>query len=141
MKSDGGLRQLYRKHLTNAQWTAIETGATAGGVPDSEFCFPGGNQGWIENKLTRGWAVRMRPAQIGWLMRRSRMGGKCFIGVRRINKDDDEFWLFDGKYAMEVAQNGLANTPNMYRWCGGPLKWNWQQIEKMLTFANAVERV
>lgn len=128
--TDGGLRQLYRQHLKNAQWTAIETGATAGGVPDCEFCFPNGAQGWIENKQTKHWAVKMRPAQIGWLMRRWRMGGRCFIGVRRA---DDEFWLLKGEYAMLLSQSGLADTPNMYVWKGGPRNWDWQQIEMMLT--------
>jgi hypothetical protein len=40
MKQDGGLRVLFREPLPRTQWSSIETGATAGGVPDSEFGFP-----------------------------------------------------------------------------------------------------
>jgi hypothetical protein len=125
---DGGLRQLWRTHLKTAQWTPIETGGTAGGVPDSEYCFPTGRQGWIENKRTLGWAVKFRPMQVGWLLRRARMGGTCFVAVRRLNGAEDELYLVAGRYADALQDGGLRAVTHL-RWGGGPARWNWEEVE------------
>jgi hypothetical protein len=44
-KRHGDLRRIFREHLKEAQWSSIETGATAGGVPDSDYCFEGRQAG------------------------------------------------------------------------------------------------
>ena len=49
----------------------VETGATAGGVPDSAYCFPRGRRGWLEFKTVRGWQVPLKPAQVSWIARRA----------------------------------------------------------------------
>lgn len=134
--SDGGLRPLFRTHMPSAQWTTIETGSVSGGVPDSEFCFDGAVQGWMEYKACRtGWAVRVRPAQVAWLARRARYGGRCWVAVRRLGGGScDELWLFPGAAAGALKEGGLQGSAQ-YRvgyWYGGPAQWNWAQIEETI---------
>jgi hypothetical protein len=128
---DGGLRGLFTANLADAQWTPIETGATAQGCPDLEGCFPGGVQVWIEGKATSAWAVRIDREQVGWLMRRRRLGGRAFISVRRA---EDELWLLDGDQAALLKAEGLKPTtpvlPVQYR---GPKNWDWAAIQLALT--------
>ena len=123
---DGHLRRLFRQNLSHAQWTSIESGATAAGIPDSEFCFPGGIQGWIEFKKARGLTVGLRPEQVAWLMRRSRMGGRCFVAVRR----DQELRLFAGYQAIMLRDQGLRVNA-IGHWIGSP--WRWHEVERMIT--------
>jgi hypothetical protein len=109
MKQDGGLRVLFREHLPRAQWSSIETGATAGGVPDSEFCFQhktrkNRSQGWIEYKFIRqGRTIPFRKAQFAWLDRRPRYGGRCFVALRRKTELSDKRGN-DTLYLWEVAR-------------------------------------
>lgn len=130
MSSDGGLRQLLREHLVSADWTAVETGATAGGVPDCNFCFPGGVEGWVENKKTSGWTVRFRPAQVGWIARRVRHGGRVFVAVRR---KGDQLIIVHGAHVEAVADRGLNGAPWAGAWEGGPDRWDWAEVEKVFT--------
>jgi hypothetical protein len=58
-------------------------GVPEGTVPDSEYCFPGGRQGWIEFKVVRGWQVTLQQAQISWIARRIRLGGVVWIAARK----------------------------------------------------------
>jgi hypothetical protein len=69
-KRNSDLRRIFREHLPRVQWTSIETGATAAGVPDLEYCFEGGAQGWLECKLTRGRQVSLTPGQVPWIARK-----------------------------------------------------------------------
>jgi len=85
-KSDGGLRVEFRHRMPTWQWTSIESPLTAPGAPDSEYCAPGGGQGWIEFKATHAWAVKFRPLQPGWISRRARLGGSVFVAVRRVRE-------------------------------------------------------
>lgn len=115
---------------------------TGRGVPDSNYCCEG-VEGWIEFKVTAGWTVAMRPEQVGWLMRRSRAGGRCWVAVRRRcpsgprREPADELWLFPGVDALVLQSDGLAAfsralTPAQ-RWEGGPAKWDWGRIADLLT--------
>lgn len=122
---DGQLRQIFRKNLPHAQWTAVETGATAAGVPDSEYCFPSGSSGWVEFKSIAGWRVTLRPAQIGWLLRRHRMGGQCFVAILR----GDTLYVEPGSSAVALREVGVKDLPG---WSGGPSAWPWAQVERKL---------
>lgn len=159
MTIDGGLRALFRRHITSAQWTTIETGMTAQGVPDAEFCFPPvplsqckgsavdyshlsttkpGVQGWIEYKTTSGWAVTLRPEQIGWLDRRQRLGGRAFVAVRRVANRGakvDELWLYKLTTLVTpqaLRTGGLRGVEPDYRGADGPQNWDWKKIEAIL---------
>lgn len=130
---DGGLRKLFIRHLPDAQWTSIETGATAQGVPDAEYCFPQGLQGFVEHKRTLGWAVTVRPEQVGWLKRRARMGGRCFIAVRQLGTGRDDLWLIRGEHASLVAKEGLSSTSFPSVSMGhGPDRWDWDLVRRVL---------
>jgi hypothetical protein len=126
---DEGLRKIFMEKLKRGcQWTAIETGMTAQGVPDANYCFNGGHEGWLECKKTDAWAVRMRVLQVGWILRRIRMGGHVCIAIRRAT---DELWLVDGAFVAELAAGGLKNVPHV-KWVGGKDSWDWKQIEQYL---------
>jgi hypothetical protein len=134
MKSDGGLRALERQYLVGAQWTSIETGGSAHGVPDMEYCYPRGKQGWLENKMTHGWAVKIRPAQVGWIEWRVRMGGTVFVATRRINAASraDELWVHHGRDVEALQDHGLRGAEPLLRSLGGPAGWDWEAFKNIL---------
>jgi hypothetical protein len=122
--------------MPDGDWTPVETGGTIQGVPDSNYCFNNGIEGWVEFKLTHGWAVKIREMQIGWLTRRSLKGGRCSIAVRRHSWSAsdgavvaDELYLIRGSEANSLAQEGLRG-----RIChsGGPSNWPWRQVKEFL---------
>ncbi len=132
MKRDGGLRLLFRQNLPQFHWVSIETGATAAGVPDSNYCF-NGTEGWLEFKTTAGWTVPLRPAQIGWLLRRSRARGRVFVAVRQVRPNgDDILWLALGSHAAALRDKGLRGAPMLGCWPGGPSLWPWDAIKGLL---------
>jgi hypothetical protein len=146
VKSDGGLRAEFRKHLAAmGHWCSIETGATEGGVPDLNVCSraPTGGDGtenWIECKfIRRGWAVKMRAEQVGWHLSRGRRGGRTWIAVRRkvaegprTGPSVDDLYLVAGAYARTLRADGLQLTPHAGQWSGGPGTWNWDAIRHLL---------
>lgn len=168
MSTDGDLRKLFRQAMPQAQWTTIETGAVAQGVPDAEFIFPPpvvpkyrpstpgyidiyprtggpGVSGWIEFKQTGGWAVTLRPEQIGWLSRRVRHGGRAFIAVRRKaaggprTPKADELYLIPLTHPSQPAElrdRGLKDLGIRLvwhaTWTGGPGVWDWTEVAKIL---------
>ena len=126
---DGELRKIFHSTIRQAMWTAVETGTTAAGVPDSEYCFPGGICGWVEHKRTEGWAVVINPQQVAWISRRIRYGGRCFIAVRRKRV---ELWLVAGQDAQILSEGGLRAIRPIGSWSGGPSRWDWRAIESAL---------
>lgn len=133
--TDGSLRQIFSKKMPEAMWTSIESFSTGRGIPDVEYCFPGGQAGWIELKLTRGWAVGMRPEQVAWLERRSRLGGRSFIAIRQLGKARDGLWLCHGQDARLLMTEGLrgAEKAAVGHWGGGPAGWDWAMVRAALT--------
>lgn len=137
--SDGNLRTIFQKHLPEAHWQPVET-LVGRGIPDVEYCFPGGITGWIENKLTNGWTVDISPNQIAWAERRVRVGGRVFLAVRRQTNAGprrgaatDELWLFNGSQSRQVSLTGLkAPIQPIGCWPSGPSRWNWEAIRKIL---------
>jgi hypothetical protein len=124
--SDGGLRRLFRKHLPFVQWTTIESRLTQSGIPDIHGCYDGVDF-WVEMKVARGWKVRMRPFQIGWLHRRAKAGGLCWIAVRK----GKALHLIAGAKAGALAQTDLLECPGVM-WDGGPRNWKWNAVLKTL---------
>ena len=125
-KIDGGLRSLFSKNIPG-HWTPVETGGTALGVPDSEYCLVGGYQGWVEFKQCKSNAVVIRPQQVGWIERRVRMGGRVFVAVRR----NDDLLLFHGEGVRALKVKGIAGAQKhlLGMWNS---KWNWQHIAEIL---------
>lgn len=137
--ADGNLRLIFQKHLPEAHWQPVET-LIGRGIPDVEYCFPGGITGWIENKKTNGWSVDISPNQVSWAERRIRAGGRCFVAVRRLatagqrREAADELWLFRGAEARALMTDGLkGKQPVLGIWPKGPAAWDWQAIRRILT--------
>jgi hypothetical protein len=152
MAMDDGLRPLFRERI-QAHWQSIETGGTGRGVPDSNVCLPSAGERWIEFKATAGWAVTLRPEQIGWLVTRERHGGVTFVAVRRRCDAGprrggavDELHLYRGFAARELKVHGLQHSslivPHEARvilarahrglWQGGPSRWPLPEIRDIL---------
>lgn len=136
MARDGNLRVLFREYLPDGDWCSVETGGTASGVPDSNYCFPGGFEGWVEGKRTLGWVVGFQPAQVGWIMRRCRRGGRCFVAIHRLNRGDDELYIVRGSDVEEFSRAG--SSLRRFRkflgpWRGGPRCWDWGGVRKIFT--------
>ena len=126
---DGGLRQLIRKHIPQADWQAIESGTTGGGIPDLNGCFDG-VEFWIECKATAGWRVKIRPAQVAWTERRMRHGGRVFLAVLRARK---ELWLFPADSMRALCQCRVDQVPALGHWSGGPSRWPWELVQNRLS--------
>jgi hypothetical protein len=140
--SDGGLRAEFRKRFPTWQWTSIETGATASGVPDSEFCTPTGVEGWVEFKFTDKFYVQIKSFQVSWLMKRRRYGGNAWIAVRRTPTAKkwagvDELWFMDGNQADALFYNGLYGVTALC-WEGGPSNWNFGEVGTLLSKPHGV---
>jgi hypothetical protein len=127
---DGGLRALFRKHLPEFHWVAIESWMTGSGIPDVNFCCSG-VEGWIEFKKTGAIAVRFKPGQIAWHEQRHRARGRTFIAVRRLAKGVDDLFLYPGEQARLVDDLGLEALPLLH--CqGGPARWRWNRLKTLL---------
>lgn len=131
-EKDGGLRRLLRENLPTVHWCTVESGAIAPGTPDVNGCRHG-SEFWIECKQTDGWAVTLRPEQVGWLMRRARAGGRVFVLVRRASS---ELWLLPGARADLLKAEGLrGSVAPLGVWRGGPARWSWAEVEAQLVGA------
>lgn len=133
MARDGDLRAIFRRRLPDFDWQSVETGSTGRGIPDSNYCRDG-SEGWIEFKAAKAWAVGLRPEQCGWILRRTRHGGRVWIAVRR---KDDELWMIPGCYAAKIKEHGLrpvfeGRIPGVW-YSGGPAGWGWAAIARLLT--------
>lgn len=139
---DGGLRTIFRQNLPSFHWQSIESGLTGGGIPDSNAC-KNGIEFWIEYKKTDNNKIGLRPDQVGWHMRRSRVGGRSFIAVRyrheggpRRGMPVDTLYIYAGRDAQAVAISGLALTP-LGMWPGGPSAWDWWAVNRILLRSGA----
>lgn len=136
---DAGLRKLFSDHLIGGHWQSIESGSTGKGIPDQEYCFPKNKSGWIEHKQTSANAVKIDPEQVGWIERRVRMGGRVFLAVRKRcaagprREAADELHLFYGRDIRAVFLQGLNGATAIGRWPGGPAKWDWNTVKKVIT--------
>lgn len=131
---DGDLRKIFRQCLLGFQWTAIESGDTQSGIPDSEFCAQNGTSGWLEFKRTDGWAYKISSFQIGWIETRMRYGGKVYVCVRRKmnDKKHDELWVLHPSVARFGTLKGLGLDGVLIWGSGGPSGWPWGKIRELL---------
>jgi len=141
--SDGGLRALFRKHLSDIFWQAVETGGVGRGVPDSYYCGRridgAGRMGWVEFKATPTTRIKFELGQVAWHDRHARSGGTSFIAVRRQHEGGprlgppvDEFYLFASDRVVELDRVGLlAPTPTLH-FVGGVRRWEWSQVGQVL---------
>jgi hypothetical protein len=142
-RDDGGLRAEFRAHLPQFDWNSVETGMIAAGVPDSNYCC-GGCEGWIEYKKTTGWTVPLRPAQVGWILRRARHGGRVTVALRQLASPGprrdrrDRLWLLAGGAARELRTLGIGDHVRLPVgtvlgcWDGGPAAWDWAAVSDLL---------
>jgi hypothetical protein len=139
-KPDDGLRALVHRNLPQFHWQSVETGAISSGVPDSNYCFQG-VEGWVEMKATDGWAVTLRPEQIGWIARRVRAGGRVHVMVRRRHSGGarrgppvDELWVIHIRHDEDIRYlklGGLRHAEKMATTLvltGGPARWLWGSV-------------
>jgi len=137
MSVDGGLRQEFRKRLPDFHWTSIESGLTAAGIPDSNYC-KDGVEGWVEFKLTSSFRVRIDPFQVAWHERRFRARGLTFLAVRyqhgggpRKGAPIDSLYVYRGDRIRAVFREGLSVTPELV-FPGGPSAWRWSEVGQLL---------
>lgn len=136
-KADGDLRKIFREHLPHMHWTPIETALTGSGVPDANSCY-NGIEFWVEYKSTSGWSVVIRPEQVGWLYRRARAGGRCFVAVRRhslggVRSDPvDDLYIFPGASAPGLRTRTLRELEPLGLFSGGPGRWDWDGVQALL---------
>lgn len=137
---DDGLRVLFHNNLRKfgAHCTTIETGNSTLGVPDSHICIEGIDL-WIEHKRAYANCVRLSVEQVGWISYRKRVGGRVFVAVRKRRKasarlkDCDDLYIFDGRDAEVLKEEGLKKVMPIGLWGGGPRKWLWTEIVELLT--------
>lgn len=149
-KIDGGLSDEFRKRLPGWHLQRVETGGTGRGIPDTNYGGPGGVHGWIEYKQTDGWAVTLEPEQVGWHLRRRRLGTPTWIAVRRTARAGprrgsavDELYMIPGEWAALARDGGLRALLPLLRpsgagcgpwwWRGGPAAWDWDAVRALLT--------
>jgi Holliday junction resolvase len=125
MPSESDFRRLFRKFLPQVHWATVESRATESGIPDINGCIAG-SEFWLECKLTKAYAVVMRPMQIAWILRRVRHGGKVFIAVRKKNSKVDELYLIDGAYVKTLHEKGLHGIEPIG--IDGPKSWSWSVV-------------
>ena len=137
---DGNLRGLFRDHLPQVHWQSIESGMTGRGIPDTNGCCQG-QEFWIEFKENKHWVVALRPEQIGWMLQRTRAGGRVFVALRRAV---NELWLLDGAAAKDLRDLGLRRCPSsavLGVYSGGPRAWDWGDILNHLTKKGTAEAI
>lgn len=147
-KTDAGLSDCFKKHLPIFHWQKIESWSTGQGVPDLNGCGwsdpedEWGAEFWIECKKATGIKLdhNLSAEQIGWLERRHRAGGRVFIGVRRVRPAGprvgaalDSLLLYPGEAARAVARDGISAPGALGLWEGGPARWDWPEIARILT--------
>ena len=137
---DGDLRKLFRKHIGRAFWKSIETGATQGGIPDSHVTLDHTSV-FVEFKMTKAWAVTLRPLQVGFALTETRHGGRVIIAIRREHAGTkkatpcDDLYLVDGAAAARLSESGLQGLvqgDELYHGTGSVSGWDWDAVRSVL---------
>lgn len=137
-RPDAGLRKLFHTNLPKPdfQWAAIETGASAAGLPDSHYLYrPGDFTGWVESKKTEHWAVKFEPHQVQF-HRLHETAVRSFIAVRALGRAQTD-GLMDGLYLYashqidELLSDGIRAEP-LLKILGPARTWNWAQVRRVL---------
>ena len=119
----------------------MELGLLVSGVPDHNGCVDGVDF-WIEYKATEDYSVGLEPLQVGWLLRRMRAGGRCFVVTRRRHEGGprkglpvDDLWVHEGWDAKTLKAEGLLSCPpilHLEAQQDGPSHWDWDRVEERL---------
>ena len=136
---DAGLRKLIHTHLPmpDWRWAAVETGASAAGLPDSHFLYrPGDFTGWVESKRADHWAVKFEPHQLAfWRLHGTAVRGYIAVRAFGANQTDgkgDGLYLYRGWEATLLDEQGLHYRPFLK--ITGPVReWNWALVAEALT--------
>ena len=91
-------------------YQVLETGGTSLGIPDSNYLSKTGVEGWVEFKWTDGWAVTLRDMQVGWLLRRARYGGRCWVAVRRLLSRRSSLVCRSPTPSLKTSTSGCARS-------------------------------
>jgi hypothetical protein len=138
---DGELRQLFRQNIRGGFFQAIESGGVGSGIADVFYCLRGVS-GWIECKRTSANAVVISPFQTSWAEALHRAGGNTFFAVRQHAPAGkrrlacDNLWMIHACGGRGLLDGGLSAVVPQYilgQWPGGPSKWDWLEVEKILT--------
>lgn len=140
--ADGELHKFFKAHLKGFHYQRIESGGTALGIPDLNYC-GGGAEGWIENKWTSSWKVKVRTEQVGWIEQRARYGGRVFIAVRQTGKDRNDLWLLAPGTARLLYDGMrldlLPSSTVLVHSTGGPSSWDWAKVKECMQVKNVNE--
>ena len=108
MPKEASLWGLVKDHMPKEIHSQrIETGGTGKGVPDVNYCHEG-KEVWIELKSIDGLKSELSPFQMAWLFNRSKVGGNCFVLIRKNNSKEKEIKLFHIK-DMTIKELGKLN--------------------------------
>lgn len=130
--ADGELRRIFRAHLKGFDLQAIESSVTGDGVPDQNYAHKSGVEGWIEMKRADHWRCEIRPSQVGWCERRLRYNPRIFCAVRRARS---ELWFYHGSDMRALKDKRLDEVEPLGQWTGGPARWDWAVIARLLVAA------
>mgnify|MGYP003634174532 FL=1 len=118
-KPEARLWKSFKKALSAApqRWeaTRLETGSSAAGVPDLFLQDPRGHWHFVELKVSRAFAVTLRPHQISWLIRHAK--GRVWVLVR----SPTAICLYPGSDIIELDNQGLKLEPAFSS--GDPINW------------------
>ena len=115
--------KLIKRNTPKVHWTRVESPGSPG-VPDVNGCRDG-VEAWLELTILRGRKVELRPAQVAWLISRSRAGGRSWIVARH---DDGRIFVWPGHKALEVASRGTDVEPDL--WVEKP--YHWGAVENLI---------
>jgi hypothetical protein len=117
--------QLVKRNLPEPDevWERIENTA-ASGIPDVLIVSSSLPTYFIELKMARGNKVPLRPSQVAWITRASRLHAPIFILVRK----EDTIKLFAGKSVIDLVQEGW-NTPSLFR---TSKPFDWDKLKRLI---------
>ena len=113
------------KNLSFAQWTRIETFATAG-IPDLYGIY-GGQAIWLELKCIKQNSINISPLQISWNYNNFRHGGKNYYIVQDTRTKDLK--LYDGDKGRELKEQGWKYRGHSLIL---PPPTNWNDLQSFL---------
>jgi hypothetical protein len=138
-KTDGGLRGLFRLYLPRVAWSTIETGSVEPGVADLNGVIDG-VEFWVENKKCEANAVEVKPSQVAWHRLRHYRRGRTFFAVRQMTvHDEDNLYLISGREAEQLKEMGLRGCTVLLKTEGGPTRWDWKKVLRVLTTRHEVK--
>ena len=103
VKSESNFGRQIMKNLPFAQWTRIETFATAG-IPDL-YGICDGVAIWLELKCIKQNSINISPLQISWNYNNFRHGGKNYYIVQ--DARSKVIKLYDGDKGREIKEQGF----------------------------------